>query len=243
MTSPNLFRGHHEVVIGKWIIGLNVVLFVLTVIGGSPVSGVGSGQQGPVYEHLVLWGPFVEQGEWWRLVSGAFMHAGAIHIGSNMLLLWFLAQEMEVPLGQLQFAGTYAVSIMGGSLGVMLLSPISPTVGASGGVFGLMGALVVLQLRAKQNPWNSGIGGLVALNLILTFTIPGISAGGHLGGLLAGAFAGAVVEPLPWGRVNPRVRATVLGVSTIVLAVLAVLIAHWLVPGAWERELMRRTGQ
>lgn len=235
---PDLFRGHHEVVAGKVIIAINVALFVISLIGGADIDGQG----GRVYEELVLWGPFVYQGEWWRLVTSAFMHAGVLHLGMNMLLLWFLAQEMEQPLGRLQFTTTYAVSIMGGSLGVLLLSPVSPTLGASGGVFGLMGALVVLQLRAKQNPWNSGIGGLVVLNLALTFAVPGISAGGHIGGLLAGGLAGAIVEPIPWGRADPRIRSAILVGITVVLAVLAVLVAHWLVPGAWQREYLRRIG-
>lgn len=220
------------------IIALNAIVFVAMMIGGAGATGQG----GAVYENLVLWGPFVVQGEWWRLITGAFMHAGVVHIGSNMLLLWFLAQEMEAPLGREQFSALYAVSVMGGSLGVMVLSPISPTLGASGGVFGLMGALVVLQLRAKQNPWNSGIGGLVVLNLILTFAVPGISAGGHLGGLLAGALGGAIVEPLPWGRANPKVRAAIIVVIALALGVLAVVAAKALVPGAWDRELLSRTG-
>lgn len=239
----NLFRGHDEVVVGKAIIALNVVLFVVSMIGGADLEGHG----GRVYEDLVLWGPFIYQGEWWRLVTGAFMHAGIVHLGMNMLLLWFLAQEMEWPLGRSQFAATYAVSVIGGSLGVILLSPISPTLGASGGVFGLMGALVVLQIRAKQNPWNSGIGGLVVLNLLLTFAVPGISAGGHLGGLLAGAIAGAVVEPIPWARragtprsSDPRLRAAVLLALAVLLGVAAVMAADWLVPGAMQREYMRR---
>lgn len=224
--------------VGKWIIAINALLFVAMMA----TAGSTNGQGGPIYERLVLWGPFVLQGEWWRLVSGAFMHASIVHIGSNMLLFWFLAQEMEAPLGRLQFTMTYAVSVMGGSLGVMVLSPVAPTLGASGGVFGLMGALIALQLRARQNPWNSGILGLVLLNLVLTFTVPGISAGGHIGGLLAGGLAGAIVTPLPWNRGDPRVRSAVLAAVALLLGVLAVLVAHWLVPGAWERELLSRGG-
>lgn len=236
--SPNLFRGHDEVVVGKAIVGLNAVLFIASLLGGADLGGQG----GRVYEELVLWGPFVHQGQWWRLVTGAFMHAGVLHLGMNMLLLWFLAQEMEQPLGRVQFAMTYAVSVMGGSLGVILISPVAPTLGASGGVFGLMGALVVLQIRARQNPWNSGIGGLVLLNVLFTFAVPGISAGGHIGGLLAGALAGAIVEPIPWGRADPRVRAVVLAIVGVLLGIAAVLVAHWLVPGAWEQEIRRRIG-
>lgn len=223
---------------GKVIIGLNVVMFVIALLGGADAEGQG----GRVYEELVLWGPFVYQGEWWRLVTGAFMHGGVLHLGANMLLLWFLAQEMEQPLGRAQFTMTYAVSVMGGSVGILALSPVAPTLGASGGVFGLMGALISLQIRARQNPWNSGIGGLVLINVLFTFATPGISVGGHIGGLLAGAAAGAIVEPIPWGRADPRVRSAVLVVLCVVLAVAGVLVAHWLVPGAWQQELLRRAG-
>src|SRR5690606_21848028 len=119
------------------------------------------GVSGRVAELGVLHGWFVAQGEWWRIVSGAFLHAGLLHLGMNMLLLWFLAQELEPALGRVRFVALYATSLLGGSFGVLLVSPLSPTVGASGAVFGLMGALIVFQLRARQNPWQSGIGGLV----------------------------------------------------------------------------------
>ena len=205
VSSSQLFRGHSEVVVGKVLIGINVAVFVLmTVLSGNPY-----GAGGPVLEHGALFGPFVAQGEWWRLFSGAFLHAGLFHLGMNMLLLWFLSQELEPALGRLRFAVLYVVSLLGGSLAVMVIDPLAPTVGASGAVFGLMGALIVLQLRAKQNPWQSGIGGLVAINLVLTFVIPGISIGGHVGGLLAGAAAGYVLQPLRWPQEGAALRTTV----------------------------------
>jgi membrane associated rhomboid family serine protease len=205
VTSRNLFRGHGEVVVGKVIIALNVAAFLLmAVVGGDAQRPVGE-----VYERGALWGPLVADGEWWRLVTGAFLHSGVIHLGMNMLLLWFLAQEMEPVLGRMRFAILYVTSLLGGSLGVMLISPDSPTVGASGAVFGLMGGLIVLQLRARQNPWNSGIGGLVLINVLLTFAVPGISIGGHLGGLVAGAAAGALLQPRTWPQQGAALRSTV----------------------------------
>ncbi|HTO01320.1 MAG TPA: rhomboid family intramembrane serine protease, partial [Microthrixaceae bacterium] len=187
---------------------------------------------GEVYERLVLFGPLVTQGEWWRLVTGGFMHASLIHLGSNMLLLWFLAQELEPVLGKFRFSLLYAASLMGGSLGVMIMSPLSPTLGASGAVFGLMGGLIALQLRAHHNPWNSGIGGLVLINLLLTFAIPGISVGGHIGGLLAGAAAGALIQPLPWPQKDAAVRSAAVVALTIALGVLGVLAADHFVRAA-----------
>ena len=107
---------------------------------------------------------------------------------------------------------------------MLLVDPRALTVGASGAVFGLMGALIVLQLRAKQNPWQSGIGGLVLINLVLTFAIPGISIGGHIGGLVAGAAAGALLQPLRWPQEGAALRTTVvvgLGAAFAVFAVAA----------------------
>lgn len=215
VRSATLFRGHSEVVVGKIIIGLNVAVWLLaTVVGGRPNSVAG-----PVYEHGVLFGPSVADGDWWRVFSGAFMHSGVLHLGMNMLLLWFLSQELEPALGRMRFAILYAVSLIGGSLGVLVISPLSPTVGASGAVFGLMGALIVLQLRAKQNPWQSGIGGLVLINLLLTFTIPNISIGGHVGGLLAGAAAGAVLQPLRWPQEGAALRSAAVVLFGVTLLV------------------------
>ncbi len=215
VRSATLFRGHSEVVVGKAIIGINVAVWlVATMLGGDPMS-----ISGPVFEHGVLFGPSVADGDWWRVFSGAFMHSGVLHLGMNMLLLWFLSQELEPALGRARFAILYGVSLVGGSLGVLVLSPLSPTVGASGAVFGLMGALIVLQLRARQNPWQSGIGGLVLINVLLTFAMPGISVGGHLGGLLAGAAAGAVLQPLRWPQEGAALRSTAVVLFGVTLLV------------------------
>ncbi len=219
--SRQLFRGHDDVVVGKVLIGINVAAFVLMVLASGDPYRVA----GPVAEQGVLHGWFVAQGEWWRIFTGAFLHAGLLHLGMNMLLLWFLSQELEPALGRLRFVALYLTSLLGGSLGVLVLSPLSATVGASGAVFGLMGALIVFQLRARQNPWQSGIGGLVLINLVLTFLVPGISIGGHLGGLVAGAAAGAVLQPLRWPQDLAALRTAavvaigaLLGLASIVLA-------------------------
>ncbi|MFZ4667986.1 MAG: rhomboid family intramembrane serine protease [Microthrixaceae bacterium] len=210
-----------DVIVGKVLIGLNVAAFLLASLAGGSLARTA----GPIFERFVTWGPLVADGEWWRLVTGAFLHGGVLHLMMNMFLLWLLAKELEPALGHVGFALVFAVSVVGGALGVMLLSPNDPTLGASGGVFGLMGALIVLQLRARQNPWNSGIGGLVVVNLILTFTIPGISIGGHVGGLLAGAAAGAVVQPKAWPQTSAGIRNGFLVLMSLGLVVAAVLVA------------------
>lgn len=216
-----IFARGGQVVVTKWLVGINVAMFLLvTVTGGDPgrISG-------PVYEQLVLFGPLVADGEWWRLVSVGFLHAGVLHLFMNMFLLWLLGQELEPALGGRRFGLLYGVSLLGGSLGVMVLDPTSLTVGASGAIFGLMGALVVLQLRAKQNPWQSGIAGLVLINVVITFALPGISIGGHLGGLAVGAAGGLLVTPRSWPQATAAVRDGVLVALGLFVAVGAVLVA------------------
>ncbi len=173
-----------------------------------------------------LFGPAVAAGEWWRLVTHAFVHVNLLHVGMNMLLAWMLGRILEGDLGPARFAALYAASVAGGALGVMVLDPTAATVGASGGVFGLMGALFMGLRNRGVDPWQTGIGGLVVANLVITFVIPGISIGGHLGGLVAGSAAGALlVRPT-----RAAARGPVGLVAVTVLAGLLFTAARYLAP-------------
>jgi len=219
--------GSRDPIATKVIIGLNVAVYVWMVVR----SGEPTRASGPVFEWGATFGPFIAAGDWYRLVSGAFLHSGVMHLGMNMFLLWLLGQVMEPALGRINFVLVYVVSMLGGSLGVMLLDPGSPTVGASGAVFGLMGALVVLQLRAGQSPWRSGIGTLVVLNLVITFALPGVSVGGHVGGLLAGALAAFGFSASQGLKgVTPAVRIGALAAMAVLLAVAGVVAAQQAFP-------------
>lgn len=159
----------------------------------------------------------VGAGEWWRLVTSALLHAGLVHLAFNGLLLWRLGEVLEGRVGGTGLLGLAASGMAGGSLGVVSLAwatgatgiaqvpvlgavlatdPRSLTVGASGAVFGLMGATLVLIRRQGIDPWStdlgSMVGSLVLLNLVLTVVVPAISVGGHVGGLLGGALAGLI---------------------------------------------------
>jgi membrane associated rhomboid family serine protease len=220
--------GAGDVIVGKVLIAINVVAYaVMVVVGGSA-----SRPQGAVFEQGGTWAGGVAAGDWWRVITGGFLHASPLHLLMNMFLLWLLAKELEPSLGHLRFGLVYAVSLVGGSLGVIFLSPDTIAVGASGAIFGLMGALVVLQLRARQNPWNTGLGGLLVINLVITFLVPGIAIGGHLGGLLAGALAGLLVTPDEGPRTSVGVRDGFLALTAVGLGILAVVVAGAAVPYA-----------
>ena len=175
------------------LIAINVLLFIGATAGGSSFAG---GPGGSVAADLALYGPAVEAGDWWRLVTAGFMHAGVLHILFNMYVLYWLGTMLEPALGHARFLGLYFASLLCGSLGVLLLSPNSVTVGASGAVFGLMGAAFVLQRLRGVDPMASGIGPVILLNLAITFVIPGISIGGHLGGLIGGSATAYLMDHL-----------------------------------------------
>jgi membrane associated rhomboid family serine protease len=181
------------------LIAINVAAFLAEgniSFGGQPTN--------KVYEEGALFGSLpglahlgVAHGQWWRVVTSGFLHENLIHIGFNMYVLYILGLQLEPVLGRVKFGTIYAVALLTGSLGALLVTPHSPTVGASGAVFGIMGAFAV-ELRARKLPLMQGrmggIGGLIAINLVISFTIPGISWGGHVGGLIGGALAALLIQ-------------------------------------------------
>jgi membrane associated rhomboid family serine protease len=169
----------------KALIGINVLVYVLQLAEG----GDRNGRSGEAWERGALVGFWVADGEWWRLVTSAFIHASIIHLLFNMLMLWWFGSALEALLGRARYLGIYFVSVLGGAAGALLATqPNQLTVGASGAVFGILGAGVVLE-RRNVMVFGGGALTVVVLNLALTFLIPGISIGGHLGGLAAGAAA------------------------------------------------------
>ncbi len=206
------------------LIVINVIVFLSE--GSFTFSG---GPTGKVYEEGALFGSLrgfptlgVAHGQWWRIVTSGFMHENLIHIGFNMYVLYILGQMLEPALGRLKFGTIYAVSLLCGSFGALLVTPHSPTVGASGAVFGLMGAAAV-EMRARQIPvMQSGVGGLILLNLVISFALPGISWGGHIGGLIGGAVTMLVLQ---FGARHRRQALALAGCAAIGVAAFAGSIA------------------
>lgn len=203
----------------KALISLSLVVFVITAFDGGAVGR----EVGGIQARLALFGPAVAAGDLYRLVTAGFVHYGIIHLAFNMLLLWQFGSVLEPALGRPRFVALYATALLASSFGALLLSPLALTGGASGGVFGLVGAAAADQRRRGIDIWSSGIGGLLAINLIFTFAIPGISIGGHLGGLVAGVGAGWVML-----HEAPSRRSTLRGLALCTaLAGVAVLGGMW----------------
>lgn len=192
-------RGRQKVVTARSLVTKPVVTMVLVAINVAVYvpdalqSGLMTNQLGEWGMKGALYGPAVAAGDWWRPITAGFLHISVFHIGFNMFLLWQLGGLLEPAVKRWGFSALYLMSLLGGSFLVLLLDNDKATVGASGAVFGLMGATFVAMRSRGINPFQTGIGPLIVINLFLTFSVPGISIGGHVGGLLAGGLGGMIL--------------------------------------------------
>lgn len=167
---------------------------------------------GKLQNQLSLFGPAVAKGDWYRLVSSGFVHYGLLHIGFNMVLLYQLGLILEPALGRVRFVVLYFAALLAGSFGALLLSPTVLSAGASGAVFGLFGAAAAGLRQRGVKVMQTGIGALLVINLILTFAVPGISIGAHVGGLVGGALTG-------WFMLHPARTSRLAGIAVGVLVI------------------------
>src|SRR5438034_5810550 len=170
-----------DALVTRILVGLNVGIYLAELAGGASINS----NSGWIFEHGALYGPLVADGDWWRLITAAFLHYGPIHLAMNMLALWWLGAPVELALGRMRFLLLYLASGLAGSAGALVWSPNAITVGASGAIFGMLGAGLILEYRATGSLAGNYLT-LIVINLAFTFAVPGISVGGHLGGLVAG---------------------------------------------------------
>jgi membrane associated rhomboid family serine protease len=207
------------------LIGINVALLLgETASGASAVGGQFGGSD--LIVQGGLFGPKVADGEVYRLITSGFLHAGFIHLLFNMYVLYILGQMLEPAIGKLRFGLIYFVSMLCGSFGALLLSPDKLTVGASGAVFGLMGAAVVVLRNRGIDPMQSGLPLWIGINLLITFTFGGISIGGHIGGLLGGGLCALLLFEVPdrirLPQVVPAALVAALGAAAVAASIAVV---------------------
>ena len=212
------------------LIAANVIVFALTNsigVAGGLFSASTLNARG---ERLVLFGPSVANGQDYRLLTAAFIHYGIFHIAVNMYALFLLGGAFERYAGHVRFAIVYFTAALTGSFGALLVTPHAATAGASGAIFGVMGALFVLERQRGMALLQSPIGGLILINLLITFGIPGISIGGHIGGLIGGALVGFALSG--YGRSHMAYgRLGVLSVMGIVVIAAAAVAGSLAVAG------------
>jgi membrane associated rhomboid family serine protease len=217
-------------IVTQAIIAINVVVFLAEVASGAPLGG---GVAGTVFIKGLLYGPFIHiSHEYWRLVTAGFLHDGILHIGLNMLFLFMMGPMIENAVGRVNYAAIYIATLLAGSFGALAFTPLSPTVGASGAIFGVFGALIPLARSRSIDIWRSGIGLTLIINLAFTLSVRGISIGAHLGGLAAGLIAGfAIVELGERRRMKyaPLLVCMVIAVGSVIGGI-AVAGLHGLAP-------------
>jgi membrane associated rhomboid family serine protease len=172
------------------LIAINVIVFVIELAGGGSLGFSGTGS---VISDAGLRGPDIANGDWWRVITGGFLHAGLLHIAFNMYVLYVAGSILEPGIGTPRFLGIYFVSLVAGSLGALIVDPNTLTVGASGAIFGLMAAVIVVARGRGIDELAQQFGFFILVNLFLTFSISGISIGGHIGGLIGGLVAAVLV--------------------------------------------------
>ena len=205
------------------LIAVNVAVYLAELAGGGNVNGTGNW----IYEHGALYsGHFIDgskagilAGDWWRLLTAAFLHYGPFHLLINMYSLYYAGTLLEQVIGRWRFALLYLASGLAGSAGALWLSPHSVTVGASGAIFGILGALFVLE-RNRHIATGGQVAMLIVINLVFTFAVSGISVGGHLGGLVGGLV-------LMWLMLQYRRSAQLSIAATVGVIALSIGIAYW----------------
>ena len=176
----------------KALIAINVAIYLIGAVQGAGINNPG----GSLYAKLWLDGPQVANGGWWRLITTAFLHANLLHIAFNMLALWWFGAPVEQYLGRVRFIGLYFAAGLAGSAGALVQTQ-GVTVGASGAIFGILGAMLILEWQATGRLGGNAMT-LIVLNLVLSFAIANVSIGGHVGGLIGGIIA--TLAFARWGR-------------------------------------------
>ena len=218
------------------LIAINVIVYLVEILkggGGTTLSTL------TVYETGGLFGPAVhEGGDWWRTVTSGFVHVSILHIAFNMYLLFILGRLLEPSIGTPRFVFLYFASLLAGSFLALWFTPDTVSAGASGAIFGVLGATFVIARGRKVDAIAGQVGFLIVINLVFTFADTGISLGAHVGGLVAGVLCGLLIVAGEQGRYGRGLTArnrlaqelTAMGVITVLSFVLALAAAGWGAP-------------
>ena len=225
--APGIALASGQAPVTRALIAINVVIYLITVSQGGGLNAPG----GSLFYKWILYGPEVEHGGWYRLVTAMFLHASIIHIGFNMFALWVIGRPVEQYLGRVRYLGLYFISGLAGSAGGLVQAPHSPILGASGAIFGILGAMLIIEWQVTGRLAGNAMTWIV-INLVISFSIPNISWGGHVGGLIGG-----ILITLAYAHWSDRGRAQYgqlgLGgiVGLVVVGVGSVALAYWRIRG------------
>jgi membrane associated rhomboid family serine protease len=220
-------------VVTQILIAINVLAFLGEVATGTGIGGVSVGHVGTLYTKGVLYGPFITQlHQYYRLVTAGFLHDGILHIAFNMWFLFIMGPMLESAIGRVNYIAVYAASLLTGSFGALLLSPDLPSLGASGALFGVLGALMVVSHYRRISIWQNGLALTLIINIVFSLTIADVSIGAHIGGFVGGAICGWLIMELGERRNLAAIALAGCGVVAAVGVVAAIAVAgsHGLAP-------------
>ncbi|MDX6411467.1 MAG: hypothetical protein QOE91_983 [Gaiellaceae bacterium] len=224
--SARLAVARGEPLVTWSLIGINVAIYLITVAQGAGINNPG----GALFAKWVLFGPAVANGDWWRLITAAFLHANILHIGLNMLALGWLGAPVERYIGSMRYLALYLVSGLAGSAGALITTPTGVTVGASGAIFGILGALLIIEYQQTGSIAGQAFT-LIVINLAFSFTVAGISVGGHIGGLIGGILAMLAMSRFGRGHAAYGRPGLVGWAALVGIAILSVAVSYWKVRG------------
>ncbi|HET7573424.1 MAG TPA: rhomboid family intramembrane serine protease [Gaiellaceae bacterium] len=226
VRAPGTALGSGQAPVTKLLIAVNIAIYLVTAVQGAGLNNPG----GELMLKMLLFGPYVDDGGWWRLVTAMFLHASILHIAFNMFALWVIGAPIEQYLGRARYVGLYFVSGLAGSAGALLQTPLTPVLGASGAIFGILGAMMIVEWQATGRLAGNALTWIV-INLAISFAIPNVSWGGHVGGLIGGILV--MLSFARWGRGHAAYgRLGLTGVlGLVVVAVGSIAIAYWKVRG------------
>ncbi|WP_419919722.1 rhomboid family intramembrane serine protease [Candidatus Poriferisocius sp.] len=181
------FSSH--VIVTQMLIATNVAVFIASVALGDSLTGTPS-ENGLILEAATRGVAIDVLNEWWRVFTGGFLHHGLFHLAVNMYSLFILGLILEQSLGRIPFAAVYFSSLVSGSFGALLETPDALVAGASGAIFGLLGAYAALSLNQGVSLFRTPLGMILIINLAISLFVRSISLGGHIGGLLGGFIVG-----------------------------------------------------
>ncbi len=225
--APGLALASNQAPVTYALIAANIVIYLIGASQGNGFNNPG----GSLYAKLWLDAPQLHNGGWWRLVTTMFLHASVLHIAFNMFALWVIGRPVEQYLGSLRYVGLYFVSGLAGSAGALLQTG-GVTVGASGAIFGILGAMMILEWQVTGRLAGQAAS-LIAINLVISFAIPGISWGGHVGGLIGGILV--MLAYGHWGGGRAQYGQLGLGgvIGLVVVGAASVAIAYLRVHGLY----------
>jgi membrane associated rhomboid family serine protease len=238
LRAPGVALGSGEAPVTKILIGVNLAVYLLTVVQGAGLNSPG----GSIFNKFILVGsnsrlPFFAQTgdlahdhEWWRLFTSMFLHASILHIAFNMFALYVIGTQVEQYLGRSRYIGLYLVSGLAGGAGAVVQAPFQPVVGASGAIFGILGAMLIIEWQLTGRLAGNAMT-LIVINLVISFAIPGISWGGHIGGLIGGILITLAYAHWRGGRAQYGQLGLGGIIGLVAVAVGSVAIAYFRVRG------------